>query len=435
MVSPTKKILLTTLLTNACRVLLAIMFMVSGFVKAVDPMGFFYKLKEYAVAFDITTFSDAWLLFFAIVIVGAEFVMGFFLLTGIYRKPVAVLTFVAMLFYTPFSLYLWLENPVSVCGCFGDALELTNQETFVKNIFLLLMAAVVCFNTSLYRRCISSSSRWAAVIFILIYTVLVEGMSLQHLPVIDFRPFAIGVNLREAVEDVPSQYEAVAVYERGGTRREFATDALPDSTWSYIGSRNRLVAPARPAAVSNFLFIDLATDYDIAEDILADPGYVALLVIESVENADESRVDKINDLYDYCTEHHLPFYAATSSSEDAVALWRKRTGAEYPIYWADNDMLKTAVRANPGLLLLKDGVVVEKWNIADVPAVDTMSGSSLSLLQEGVFDNYVKVMRGWRFWLLLFAIPMALILFIDMFAAPKKRDSEAAFPSDDKENE
>ena len=310
-----------------------------------------------------------------------------------------------------------------------------NQETFVKNIFLLLMAAVVCFNTSLYRRCISSSSRWAAVIFILIYTVLVEGMSLQHLPVIDFRPFAIGTDLREAVEDIPSQYEAVAVYEKGGTRREFATDALPDSTWSYIGSRNRLVAPARPAAVSNFLFIDLATDYDIAEDILADPGYVALLVIESVESADESRVDKINDLYDYCKEHELPFYAATSSSEDAVALWRKRTGAEYPIYWADNDMLKTAVRANPGLLLLKDGVVVEKWNIADVPAVDTMSGSSLSLLQEGLFDNYVKVMRGWRFWLLLFAIPMALILFIDMFAAPKKRDSEAAFPSDDKENE
>lgn len=435
MVSPTKKILLTTLLTNACRVLLAIMFMVSGFVKAVDPMGFFYKLREYAVAFDITTFSDAWLLFFALVIVGAEFVMGFFLLTGIYRKPVAVLTFVAMLFYTPFSLYLWVENPVSVCGCFGDALELTNQETFVKNVFLLLMAAVVCFNTSLYRRCISSSSRWAAVIFILIYTVLVEGMSLQHLPVIDFRPFAIGTDLREAVEDVPSQYEVVAVYEKGGEQREFATDALPDSTWSYIGGRNRLVVPARPAAVSNFSFIDLATDYDIAEDILADPGYVALLVIESVESADESRVDKINDLYDYCKEHELPFYAATSSSEEAVALWRKRTGAEYPTYWADNDMLKTAVRANPGLLLLKDGMVVEKWNIADVPAVDSMSGSSLSLLQEGGIDDYVKVMRGWRFWLLLFAIPMALILFIDMFAAPQKRDSEAATPSDDKENE
>ena len=140
-----------------------------------------------------------------------------------------------------------------------------------------------------------------------------------------------------------------------------------------------------------------------------------------VENADESRVDKINDLYDYCKEHKMPFYAATSSTEEAVALWRKRTGAEYPLYWADNDMLKTMIRANPGLVLVKDGVVVEKWNIHDVPAVDTMSQQG-SLLGR----DYVKIMRGWRFWLLLFALPVALILFIDMFAAPRKKQKQVA---------
>ena len=420
MVSPTKKILLTTLLINACRALLAVMFMVSGFVKAADPVGFFYKLKEYAAAFDVTLFSDAWLLFFALVIVGAEFVLGFFMLIGIYRKPVALMAFVAMLVYTPFTLYLWLENPITDCGCFGDAFQLTNQETFVKNLFLLVMACVVCFGTSCYRHCISSGTRWLAVLFGFFYIILLEGMSLQHLPVIDFRPFAIGTNLREAVLDRPAQYHSVFVYEKDGVQSEFSVNFIPDGEWSYMGRRDSLIAEGKPATVNNFFFIDLATDYDAAEDILADTGYVAILVIESVENADESRVDKINDLYDYCKEHELAFYAATSSSEDAVELWCKRTGAEYPLYWADNDMLKTMIRANPGLVLVKDGVVVEKWDIDDVPAVDTMSeqGSLLS-------KDYVKKMRGLRFWLLFFALPLALMLFIDIFAAPRRKKKQA----------
>ena len=421
MVSPTKKILLTTLLTNACRVLLAILFLVSGFVKAVDPTGFFYKLKEYAAAFDVTLFSDAWLLFFALVIVGAEFVLGFFLLTGIYRRSVAWLSFVAMLFYTPFTLYLWLQNPIPDCGCFGDAMRLTNEETFVKNLFLLLMAAVVCFNTSYYRRCISSGTRWIAVLFALFYIILLEGMSISHLPVIDFRPFAIGTNLREATVDVPAQYITQAVYEKDGEMRNFPEDSIPGDDWRYFGRRDQITSPGRPATITDFCFIDLATGYDAAEDILSATGYVAILVLVMVENADESRVDKINDLYDYCKEHKMPFYAATSSTEEAVALWRKRTGAEYPLYWADNDMLKTMIRANPGLLLVKDGVVVEKWNIHDVPAVDTMSQQG-SLLGR----DYVKIMRGWRFWLLLFALPVALILFLDMFAAPRKKQKKAA---------
>lgn len=432
MVSPTKKRLLAILLTNTCRVLIAILFMVSGFVKAVDPMGFFYKLKEYAAAFDVTLFSDAWLLFFALVIIGVEFIAGFLLLIGVYRKPVAVLTFIAMLFYTPFTLYLMLENPVTDCGCFGDAMQLTNQETFVKNLFLMIMAGIVCFNTALYRRCISGKSRWIAVLFILFYTVLIESMSLWHLPVIDFRPFAIGTNLREAMIDVPAQYETVAVYEKDGRKQEFSTENLPGADWNYIGSRSRLVVPARAAMVTDFALIDLATDYDATEDILADTGYVAILVMESLENADESRVDKINDIYDYSKNHGLSFYAATSSAEEAVALWNKRTGAEYPLYWADNDMLKTMVRANPGLLLLKDGVIVEKWRIDDVPSVDTMSSAS-SLLNDDWIANYVSIMRGWRFWLLLFVVPMSFILFGDMFAGlgERKRNKKAVSVTED----
>ena len=434
MVSPTKKILLMTLLTNACRVILAVVFMVSGFVKAVDPMGFFYKLKDYAQAFDVTCFSDAWLQFFAMLFVAVEFVAGFFLLTGVYRKVVSWLVMLVMLVYTPLTLYIAIKNPVPDCGCFGDALQLTNWETFAKNVFLLLVALPVCIKSSLFRRCISRGNRWLAVVFAISYIVLVEGMSMWHLPVIDFRPFAVGTDIQASMRGVPAQYKVYATYEKAGVQREFSADSLPDASWVYIGGRNELVKPAVLPSINDFSFIDLSTGYDIADDILCDTGYVALLVAPSLETADESRVDKINDLYDYCKENGLAFYAASSSGEEAVGQWRMRTGAEYPIYWADDVMLKTMIRANPGLVLLRGGCVVEKWNVVDVPELDAGSSSGLQKSKTG----YVATMRGLRFWLLLFAVPMAFILLADMFFAvvTKKREpakeggEEPASPAD-----
>ena len=280
MVSPTKRILLTTLLANACRVLLAVVLMVSGFVKAVDPVGFMYKMTEYSVALDLVQLSSSWILFFALLFSGVEFIVGFFLLTGIWRKTVATFTLLILLFYTPLTLYIAIENPVPDCGCFGDALLLGNWQTFAKNVFLLAMAVVVVAKNSLYRRCLSSRNRWMAVLFALAYILLVEGMSVWHLPVIDFRPYAIGTNLREAVEDVPPVYETTSVYEKGGEQRTFATGSLPDSTWNYIGSSNRLVKEGRRATVNDFAFLDRATGEDFAAEILADTGYVVLVVME-----------------------------------------------------------------------------------------------------------------------------------------------------------
>lgn len=422
MVSPTKKILLATLLVNASRVLLAVVFMVSGFVKAVDPVGFMYKIKEYFAAFGFVDVPDFGMLCLALLFCGIEFIAGFFLLTGVYRRLVALLSFLMLLVYTPLTLYVALENPVPDCGCFGEAFRLTNWGTFVKNMLLLLFAAVVCFRNNMYKRRVSCKNRWMVVLFAFAYLLLLEAVSVWHLPVIDFRPYAIGIDLREAVKDVPSVYEMRYVYEKGGEQQVFTSDALPDSTWNYMGCRNELVVKGHAATAKDFSFIDRETGDDVVDAILADTGYVALVVMESLEKADESRVDKINDLYDYCKSGRVAFFAATSSGNDAVESWCKRTGAEYPLFWADDVMLKTVVRANPGLLLLKDGVVVGKWNINDVPEIDNLSPAELFVNAR----SYVDIMRGWSFWLLLFAVPVAIILFMDMFAgsASKRENSK-----------
>lgn len=415
-----------TLLTNISRFVLAMVLMVSGFVKAVDPMGAMYKLQEYASAFSADILSDDWMLFFAILQAALEFLAGIFLLLGVYRKPLSVFVLLMFLFFTPFTLYIAIAGPVDDCGCFGDAVTLTNTETFLKNLFLLMLAVAVFLGRRRFVYNISSKSRWMAVIFSIFYIAVLEGVSLSHLPVVDFRPYAVGNDLRGMVQASYDTYEVVSVYEKDGERREFSEDNIPDSSWLFVESRSELVTKGEKPLISDFSIVDWDEDYDIAEDVLADTGYVCILAIEEVEKASVSRVDKINDLYDYCLENSVPFYAATSSEEEAIALWRRRTGAEYPIYWADASMLRTMVRANPGLLLLKNGVVVGKWDSADIPDIELLPASP-TRMPDKVSTLFTRV-RGLRFWLLFLAVPLLLIAAGDALAFRRKGESEKPMP-------
>lgn len=414
---------LTALLVNLSRLLLAAVLLVSGFVKAVDPLGLSYKLQEYFAAFGFDVISDGWFQFAAVLLSAAEFVMGLLLLTGVYSRASTLLVFLFFLFFTPLTLVLAIWNPVRDCGCFGDAIKLSNWATFGKNVSLLIFATLVCFRHKLFVRRVSQKNRWMIALFAVCYIILVEVVSLSFLPIMDFRPFAIGSDLRVAVEDIPSEYKVIYRFEKDGAVREFDKENYPDSTWNYLGSRNELIKAGQPAIVPDFAFLDMETGEDYAAEILSDSGYVCLLVINRMETADESRVDKINDMYYFCMEQGVRFYAATSSDTDIVELWRKRTGAEYPVLWADEVMLKTIMRSNPGLLLVKNGTVVGKWNVTDLPTVEEIYGSPTMMPDKvhGVYDYT----RDMKIWFLLFAVPLILIIIIDIFTGRKKTAHKA----------
>lgn len=414
MVLSSKKRAVTALLVNISRLLLAAVLLVSGFVKAVDPMGLSYKLGDYAAAFGISSIGDGWLLFASIMLSAVEFILGVLLLMGVYKRVVTVLVFIFFLFFTPFTFILALWNPVHDCGCFGDAFTLSNWATFGKNVVLFLFATMCCFKRRLFVRKVSLVNRWMVLLFAICYISVLEGVSLMHLPVIDFRPFYVGSDLRAAVEDVPAVHRYIYRFEKGGQVMEFDELTYPDSTWNYLGSQSVTVKMGKPAKVSDFAFLD-AEGEDYAPQLLADTGYVCLLVMSSIEKADESRVDKINDMYDYCTEIGVPFYAATSSDEDIIEIWRRRTGAEYSILWADEIMLKTIVRANPGMLLIKDGEVMGKWNVADLPPIEKIAQSPTRMPDEVKSIN--SYIHGWKRWVVLFLVPLFVIMFIDVVTA------------------
>lgn len=425
---------------NICRFALSLVLMASGFIKAVDPVGSMYKLKEYADLFSFTSFSDDWLQLLAILQAVVEFLLGVYLLVGIYRKAVPLLTLLMMSLFTPLTLYIMLSGGVDDCGCFGDAVVLTNEMTFYKNLFLLLLSVIVFLGRRRFVWCITSRTRWVVVLFSLLYISVLQVLSLSTLPVIDFRPYAVGNDLRRMVQGEPDEYEVMVTFEKNGETREFPAENLPDSTWTEVSSRSVLVKDGKSALIGDFSIVDWDEDVDVTDEILSDSGHVCLLVIEATEKASVSRVDIINDLYDHCVGRDIPFYAVSSSDTEDIELWNKRTGAEYPMYWADASILRNMVRANPALVLLKDGVIVGKWNLTDVPDIENFENSRAGV--PGRDDSFIHVMRGWRFWVSWFFGPMILIALIDLLLArikrkstPEKRQNVPADNADDKKEQ
>lgn len=403
-----------TVATNVCRWVLGLVLMVSGFVKAIDPVGSMYTLQEYADAFSAGAFSDGFMTFAAMSQSALEFLFGVCLFMGIYRRFSACLAPLVMLFFTVLTFLIYWEDKITDCGCFGEALTLSNGETLLKNVFLLFLSVVVFLGRRRFVYCISSHSRWMVTIFAIFYISLAGAMSFMHLPVLDFSLYAVGNDLRHMTEVPPGEYRIVDVYELDGELREWPEGEQPDSLWNFVESRSELVSEPALPLINDFAILDWEEDYDVVPGILSDSGYVCIIAIENVEKASVSRVDKINELYDYCLENGIPFYATTASDGEALELWRKRTGAEYPIYWTDEVVLRRIIRANPGLMLLKDGLIAGKWNVADLPAVE-LYAASVTGMPDGV-STYVEKMRGWGFWIPLLVLPLLFIAVVDILA-------------------
>ena len=398
---------------------LVVTFIFSGFVKAVDPLGTQYKIQDYLAAMGMgALLPDVLTLVAAVGIAALEFCIGIFLLFAIRRRTTSRVALAVMMLMTPLTLWLAIANPVSDCGCFGDAVVLTNWQTLWKNVVLLACAAVVAWRPLEMFRFVSKSNQWIVVNYSVLFILAIEVWSLYDLPQFDFRPYHIGANLRgDTAQADRQQYEYVFIYEKDGVKKEFALDNLPDSTWTFV-DRREVSAPKEMPLVD--LNISLLSDEqessegtDITADVLADSGYTFLLVAPRLEKADDSRLDLINELYEYSLEHEYPFYCLTASDKAGRWQWREMTGAEYPFCFTDETTLKTVIRSNPGLLLLKDGTVVGKWSHNRLPQMTPDEAAmTLDRLPIGqMTDDAVptKILK----LLLWFVLPLALLTIAD----------------------
>lgn len=405
------------IIVSVARILLALAFIFSGFVKSIDPHGTAYKIEDYTTAFGISQWIPAFFYMVTSLLLSVgELILGLFLLLGLKRKITSTLLLILLLLMTPLTLYLALADPVSDCGCFGDALLLTNWQTFFKNIVLLGLS-VLCFKfRTLITPCFSFHTEWISSLYIALFSLGLALYCLYYLPVLDFRPYRIGASIQEEMElkegETPPVLETYFLLEKNGEKREFTASNYPDSTWTFLSSRLVEIEKGATPRIQNFSLQEVETKEDLTDKILLDKSYSFWLIMPRIVDADDSNIDLINEVYDYSTEHGYSFYAITSSSSKEIDTWREKTGAEYPFLLLDEIELKTMVRSNPGLILVKEGKIINKWSHNDIPDEYALTGRLENIdLGNLVLRNNTKTIIK---ILSIFVIPLLLILFADV---------------------
>lgn len=353
---------------NLCRFIVAACFIFSGFVKAVDPVGTQIKMQDYMAAFGINGFMASDVLITACVLAGFEFFLGIYLLLGVYRNGSTLMTLLLTVVFTGLTLYLALKNPVSDCGCFGDFLILTNWQTFYKNLFLLVLASFLMYGKRYFVPFVSPRRAWLVPVISILLIGHFMLSNIRSLPMFDFRPYKVGTDLRNEV------------------------------------------LSGRDDAFSDFFLLD-SLYQDRTVDILEAKGYSFLLVSSHLDEAKQENIDKINDLYYYCKDAGYPMYGVTASGRDEVTRWKNITFAEYDFFHADEIPLQTMIRSNPGVVVIRDGVIDAKWSDGDIPTDSELPGR-MEQLKKAVPE--LSVMRNKIVFIsLYFLLPYLVLILMD----------------------
>lgn len=353
------------------RTVVGLTFILSGLVKAIDPLGTQYKIQDYLAAIPPSlSLPDMLTLLMSVSLSMVEFTLGAFMLTAISRRLTARLTLLFMVVMTAVTVWIYIADPVKDCGCFGDALTLTNLETLLKNIVLLALAALVAWRPTHIGRLMSRSNQMLLGQMLMVTPVALSFWCLYDLPLIDFRPYHIGADIKAGMEipDGAEQpvFDTTFIMEKDGERREFTLDNYPDSTWTFVDSKTVTVKEGYVPPIHDFS-ITAADGEDITDMVLGREGYTFLLISPDLDKADDQNFGDIDQIYEFCQDNSIPFYCLTASTEKSQQHWQNITGAEYPFCMTDATTLKTMIRSNPGLMLLEKGVVRGKWSHNRLP--------------------------------------------------------------------
>ena len=366
---------------STSRTLLALTFLFSGFVKAVDPLGTVYKIEDYLKAFG-GFFTDLMPLagVAAVALIAAEMLLGVCLLCNVRTQWTAWLSLAFYCVMTPLTLWIALTNPVSDCGCFGDALVLTNWQTFWKNIVLLLLVVVLLFTKRSIPQTFSVPVEVCVAGLGLLLAGAIMWYSYTHLPPMDFRPYKVGNNI-PALMEIPEgaehdQYAIKLIYAKDGVEQEFTLDNYPkgDSEWNFVDQKSVLIKKGYEAPIHDFEILTMEYE-DITFDILESEETVTLITMYDLLKTDRSQLSKVKRLYEELTRdisplasNLSPIYILTGSGEDDIYAFGEALGwdeetIEQAFCTIDPVTLKTIVRANPGLFVVQNGTIIEKHNL------------------------------------------------------------------------
>ena len=362
------------ILKHLARILFGLVFIFSGFVKGIDPWGSAYKFTDYFHAMGLDALI--WAAFpLGVLLSFAEFAIGVAFLFNWRMKIFSWLGLLFMIFFTPLTLWIALKNPVTDCGCFGDALVISNWETFYKNLVLIALAIFVVANRKWFADSVKTKAPFVLSIIAFVAYFAIVYYSFNHLPVIDFRPYKVGVNIPEAMtvpEGAPQEeYENIFYYKNKNTGEveKFDEENYPwqdTVNWEFHDMESNLIQEGYEPPIHDFR-IETPDGENIIDFFTYDENYVFMLVAYDLHKSSTKSQDEINTLADWAMQQGYSFICLTSTLPDESMAFAEANGAPYEFFNCDEITLKTMIRSNPGLIVMKDGTILGKWHYNDIP--------------------------------------------------------------------
>lgn len=512
-------------LRNFCRVIVGLLFTFSGFVKLIDPLGTAYKLSEYFFAMNLS-FMDPIALQLAILLCVTEFLAGMLLILNAFPKLSGWIVFVFMIIFTPFSLWTAIKNPVQDCGCFGDAINLSNWQTFYKNIIFLFLTFVIFAQRKYFKPHFNTVFQGKIFIVVTIAGIWIGVYSLKNLPILDFRPYHVGANIIEGMQmpdNIPENaeiFKSSFIYEKNGIRKSFTIDEIPDKSWKFIEAKHEIINNKYFPEIQNFIlsplviknnlwkkekkskfsdvdlsdineilpelryvyerngyvrshrintlpdnswtFVGIVPDDNILPDyfdtdnihltyrlrdekerfslndlpsyswsfvnaeyiipekkqdvftdkinitdhILSDAGYYFFIIMPELKNAKTGNINKLREIAEFCRNNEYNIYAITGSSKHEAENFIKEHELNINFLSADAVTLKTIIRSNPGLMLLRDATILKKWSNKNIPEINELNKE----LTGYALSSYNRKTHSYLIWIYILGFTLFFYL-------------------------
>lgn len=351
---------------SLCRFLVGALFVFSSFTKGVDPLGTKYKMLDYFIAYDIQWLNEL-ALPLAIIMIMAEFIVGICLMLNLLPRLATLGASLLMLFFTITTFFDAIYNLVPDCGCFGTAIKMSNWQTFFKNLIIISILIPLIFNNK------TLVNKRVTILGQTLFTIIFMGMfigfeiyNVRHLPVIDFMEWKVGKDMKPAETEEPAEIYLTFKNIETGEEQEYLSPDYPwnDSIWM---SQWEFVSQRQEGGNQSLGFSILNEDGDDYTDVLYDTENLFVFVAPYLDELTEKDIKECQRIYDFANENGFNYLWITSVNPEYVHELQENYYMFDEVYYGDELELKTMVRSNPGLMLMNNGVVLDKWSKIDFP--------------------------------------------------------------------
>lgn len=410
------------LVTYIFRLAVGLVFIYSGYVKAIDPWGTLYKLREYVSVMHVSSLYSL-LTVGTFMLFTVEFLIGVALVTGSYRRCAPRFAMLMMAFMLPLTLWIAIYNPVADCGCFGEALLLSNWATFWKNVVLVVMIAwLMKYNATIRCIIIPTVQVWSLSLSAA-FVILLGFIGYNFQPLVDYRPYPAGGSLMaiDQEEDAASGYRSV--WSDGTNEITIPADSIPEGdAWEFV---DRIAVSGAGESHKDKGLAIYEDGEDVMEDVLLQDGKQVIVFFPSIREVSIANYYKLNSLYAFAQGHDVDMLAVASGDSLQIATFRDLSLAEYPIFTAEDTAIKEVVRGNPAVVYLEDGDIIWKSSLAALPTDDFMDGNTKDLSQFKTEDSLL-LRNLWAAYISLMGM-LILLSHVPMFFRTLRRKIRKPF--------